>query len=93
MSENGIPAVETAEVVAVEKVIVNCPKCSTALYVKKGNLGHLCPVCSCVFRTRVRERLSKDVSRKKMVEAFVTIDKDDKGEVNRNSVVNNVEFK
>ncbi len=92
MNENITPAVEAAEV-AVEKVIVNCPKCSTALYVKKGNFAHLCPVCSSVFRTRVKERLMKDVSRKKMVEAFVTIDKDDKGEVKSNSIVNNVEFK
>ncbi len=91
MNEN-FPAVANAEVVEEKKVMVNCPKCSTALYVKTGNFAHLCPVCAQVFRTRVKERLLKDVSRKKMVEAFVTIDKDDKGEVKSNSVVNNVQF-
>ncbi len=84
------PKVETAEVVADEKVIANCPKCGAALYVKSGNFAHLCPVCSNVFRIRIREEMVKDVTRKTMVEAFVTIDKNDKGEVKTDSIVNEI---
>ncbi len=85
------PAVEVAEVVEQKKCIVNCPKCSTALFVKLGNFAHLCPVCSNVFRTRVGEKLVKCVTRQTMVEAYVTIDKDAKGEVKTESVVNELD--
>ncbi len=91
--ESKIPETEIATAApAVEKKwIVNCPKCSTALYVKVGNYAHLCPVCSNVFRTRLGERLEKDVTRKSMVEAYVAVDKDYKGGVNTGSVVKNLE--
>ena len=85
MKENNV---EVAEEVAERKAVVNCPKCGTALNVKLGNYAHVCPVCTQVFRTRIGERLVKDVSRKTMVEAFVTVDKNASGEVNSDSVVN-----
>ncbi len=83
------PVAETP--VVEEKLMVNCPKCSTSLYVKSGNYAHLCPVCSFVFRVRKGEKLVKDITRKTMVEAFVTIDKNDKGETRSNSIVNRIE--
>ncbi len=85
MKENNIPVAE----VATEKTAeVNCPKCGTTLRVKVGNYAYVCPVCSQVFRTRTGERLVKDVSRKTMVEAYVTVDKDANGEVKTESIVN-----
>ncbi len=85
------PAVEVAEVVADKKSIVNCPKCSTALFVKVGNFAHLCPVCANVFRTRMGERLVKSIARQTVVEAYVTVDKDEKGEVKAESLVKELE--
>lgn len=85
MSENNIPVAAVAE---EKKCVVNCPKCSTSLNVKMGNYAHVCPVCNQIFRTRMGERLVKDVSRKTMVEAFVSVDKDAQGAVNADSVVN-----
>ncbi len=84
-------AVETAEVVVEKKHMVNCPKCSTLLSVKEGNFAHLCPVCSSMFRIRKGQKLVKDITRKTMVEAFVTVDKDDKGVVSTNSIVNQLD--
>ncbi len=81
------PVVETAEVVVEKKGIVNCPKCSTALHVKVGNIAYLCPVCSQMFRTRLGEKLVKDVSRQSMMEAFITVDKDADGKVSTNSII------
>ncbi len=91
-----VPVAEPAPVEAVpvaeeKKLIVNCPKCSTSLYVKSGNYAHLCPVCAQVFRIRIGERLVKDLTRKTMVEAFVTIDKNDKGEPKMDSIVNQLD--
>ncbi len=54
--------IETAEVVEEKKSIVNCPKCSTALYVKTGNIAYLCPVCSQTFRVRITERWVKNIT-------------------------------
>ena len=82
---SNIPVAEVAE---EKKCVVNCPKCSTSLKVKVGNYAHVCPVCNQIFRTRMGERLVKDVSRKTMVEAFVSVDKDAQGAVNADSVVN-----
>ncbi|MBO5277569.1 MAG: hypothetical protein J6K86_01985 [Clostridia bacterium] len=82
---SNIPVAEVAE---EKKCVVNCPKCSTSLNVKMGNYAHVCPVCNQIFRTRMGERLVKDVSRKTMVEAFVSVDKDAQGAVNADSVVN-----
>ncbi len=82
-----IPVAETAEPVVEKKGIVNCPKCSTPLHVKVGNIAYLCPVCSQMFRTRIGEKLVKDVTRKTMVEAFITVDKDADGNVKTSSVV------
>ncbi len=84
------PVVETAEVVEEKKGIVNCPKCSTALHVKVGNIAYLCPVCSQMFRTRIGEKLVKDVTRKTMVEAFITVDKDVDGKVKTSSVISDI---
>ncbi len=83
MKENNIPVAVAKE----EKCIVNCPKCSTALYVKKGNYAFVCPVCSYVFRIRVGHKMVKDVTRKTMMEAFVTVDKGANGDVKTGSVV------
>lgn len=58
----------------VKKAIVNCPKCSTSLNVKIGNYANLCPVCGQIFRTRLGERLVKDVSNKVVIET-VPVDK------------------
>ncbi len=82
---NNIPVAEVAE----KKCVVSCPKCSTSLSITMGNYAYVCPVCSQVFRTRTGEKLVKDVSRKTMVEAFVTVDKDSKGQVKTDSVVSN----
>ncbi len=90
MSNNKIPEKnEATETKPVEKKewIVNCPKCSTALYVREGNYAHLCPVCSHVFRTRISEKREKDVTRKTMVEAYVNIDKNEKGELKTDSLI------
>ncbi len=87
MKESKTPVVETAEIVEEKKCIVNCPKCSTALHVKVGNYAHLCPVCSHVFRIRQGEKLVRDVTKKRMVEAYVTVDKDVDGNVDTKSVV------
>ncbi len=84
------PVVETAEVVEEKRGIVNCPKCSTALHVKVGNVAYLCPVCSQMFRTRIGEKLVKDVTRKTMVEAFITVDKDVDGKVKTSSVISDI---
>jgi transposase-like protein len=84
MSENKIPAAE-------QKSVVNCPKCSTSLNVKVGNYAYVCPVCNQIFRTRIGERLVKDVSRKTMVEAYVSVDKDAEGAVNADSTVSDAE--
>ncbi len=81
------PVVETAEVVEEKKGIVNCPKCSTALHVKVGDVAYLCPVCSQMFRTRIAERLVKDVTDERVVEAFVTVDKSVEGQVKTNTVI------
>ncbi len=62
MNETLNPTMGNAEVVEEEKAMVNCPKCSTTLSVKKGNYAHLCPVCSQVFRIRLKERLTRDVT-------------------------------
>lgn len=91
MKENKLPetqAIETAELVEAQKCMVNCPKCSTMLYVKMGNFAHLCPVCSNVFRIRTGEKLVRDITSQTMVEAFINVDKDYKGEVRTKSVVN-----
>ncbi len=87
--ENNV--VEVAEVVPDKKYIVNCPKCSTSLFVKVGNFAHLCPVCSKVFRTRMAERLVKSVTRQKVVEAYITVDKDEEGQIQSDSIVNEIE--
>jgi tRNA(Ile2) C34 agmatinyltransferase TiaS len=88
MKDSKIPVAEVAE----EKVcVVNCPKCGTSLKVKVGNYAYVCPVCSQIFRTRAGEKLVKDVSRKTMVEAYVSVDKDAEGEVKADSVVTEVE--
>lgn len=58
----------------VKKAIVNCPKCSTSLNVKVGNYANLCPVCGQVFRTRLGERLVKDVSGKMVAADYVTVE-------------------
>lgn len=55
----------------VKKAIVNCPKCSTSLNVKLGNYANLCPVCGQIFRTRLGERLVKDISDNVVVEVEV----------------------
>ena len=88
MKENNIAVAEVAE---EKKCMVNCPKCSTSLNVKVGTYAYVCPVCSNVFRTRTGERLVKDVSRKTMMEAFVAVDKNAKGAVKANSVLNDFE--
>ncbi len=80
-------AVQTAQVVEEKKGIVNCPKCGTALRVKVGNIAYLCPVCSQMFRTRLSEKLVKDVTNERMVEAFITLDKDAAGQVKTSSVI------
>ena len=89
MEEKNIPVAEAkaAQPVEEKKYRVNCPKCGTTLYVKGGNFAHLCPVCSKVFRIRIGHRMVKDVSRKTMVEAYVNVDKNAKGDVKANSVV------
>ncbi len=87
MNENQAPVAQEAE----KKVVVNCPNCSAALNVKMGNYAHICPVCQQVFRTRSGAKLVKDVSRKTMVEAFVTVDKDNKGAVKTDSVVSELD--
>ncbi len=74
-----------------KKAIINCPKCSTSLNVKVGNFAYVCPVCGQIFRTRVGERLVKDVSNRTMVEAYVSVDKDRRGGVQADSTVNDVE--
>ena len=79
-----IPVADNTE---VKKAEVNCPKCGTALRVKLGDYAHVCPVCNYVFRTRKGQRLVKDVSRKTMVEAFVTVGKDANGEVKTEQVL------
>ncbi len=84
--ENAEP-VETAAPVEEKKGIVNCPKCGTALHVKVSNVAYLCPVCSQMFRTRLGQKLVKDVTRKTMVEAFVIVDKDTDGNVKTGSVI------
>ncbi len=81
------PAAEPAEVVEEKKGIVNCPKCGTALHVKVGNIAYLCPVCSQMFRTRLGERLVKDVTPQTMVEAYVNVGKDVDGQVKTDSVI------
>ncbi len=73
-----------------EKHVINCPKCGTALYVKVTNKAFVCPVCAGTFRVQISERLVKDISRKKMVEAYVTVDKDASGTVSSDSVVNEI---
>ena len=83
MKENNIAVAEVAE---EKKCMVNCPKCSTSLNVKVGNYAYVCPVCSNVFRTRVGERLVKDVSRKPMMEAFVAVDKSGRKTVESNKL-------
>ncbi len=85
---NNIPVAEVAE---AKKWVVNCPKCGSALTVKSGNFAHLCPVCAQVFRLRTGSKLVKDVSRKTMVEAYVAVDKDAKGDVKTDSVVTDIE--
>ena len=57
MSENNVLVAEVEE----KKVVVNCPNCSASLSVKLGNYAYVCPVCSQIFRTRVGERLVKEV--------------------------------
>ncbi len=87
------PVAPVMEATPVEekKGIVNCPKCSTALHVKVGNVAYLCPVCSQMFRTRVGQKLVKDVTRRTMVEAFVTVDKDTDGNVRTGSVITDIQ--
>ncbi len=87
MKDTNIPVAEAVE----EKKTVNCPKCSTALKVKAGNYAHICPVCQQMFRIRTGTKLGKDVSRKMMVEAYLSVDKDAKGSVNTQSVVNELD--
>ncbi len=82
------PQVQQAEVVVEKKGIVNCPKCSTALHVKVGNIAYLCPVCSQMFRTRLGEKMVRDITRQTMMEAFITVDKDVDGNVNTRSIIN-----
>lgn len=84
MKESKVPVAEVAE---EKKVVVNCLKCGAALNVKVGNYAHVCPICNQVFRIRTGEKLVKDVSRKMMVEAYVSVDKDAAGEVKADSVV------
>ena len=71
MSENNVPATNAAK-----KAVVNCPKCSTSLNVKLGNYAYVCPVCNQIFRTRIGERLVKDISNNVSVEAYMVADKD-----------------
>ena len=58
----------------VKKAIVNCPKCSTSLNVKVGNYANLCPVCGQVFRTRLGERLVKDITGETVTETYLDVD-------------------
>ncbi len=62
MNETFTPPMGNPEADVQEKVMVNCPKCSTTLQVKTGNYAHLCPVCSQVFRIRLKERMTRDVN-------------------------------
>ena len=81
MSEINFSSVEE------KKVIVSCPKCSASLNVRLGNYAYVCPVCNQLFRTRVGERLVKDISAKKGSEAYLSVGKDAEGNVVTDSIV------
>lgn len=64
----------------VKTYIVNCPQCSASLKVENGNFAFVCPVCNHLFRLRIGKKLVKDVTPKKMVEAYVEVN-DKEGEL------------
>lgn len=76
---------------SVQRVEVRCCKCNAALRVKIGTETAMCPKCGEIFTLEAKIRAVKDVSPKSIAEAFVTVDKNERGVVKTKTFVSETE--
>lgn len=74
-AEKNAPVAAANVAEAPREYEVNCPGCGACLKVKADNMVYQCPVCNKLLRIHEKEKLVKDVSREKMAEAYICVNK------------------